>query len=250
MRDYAAQFTQFLARLEANTQVKLTWKEFDLRAEDLDDSILREINASLAKKFGDPFPLPEDELQLLGLPADRFDIAWESVPDAPLFNGINFQTGCINLIDLSTTIGALNYGNDSYGVPPGILALMDDATLMRHGRLFDAGSAANVTTNLVYVCYEKVQRRFLGLGIEHGRQFLPLQLGIGEYVRAALAWHGGWGWQFLYTSPEDFRQLGGTTLRTLYNLSEALPVLFPEADWSVITSKQAYFDYARQFARR
>lgn len=249
MHDYVADVAHLIQRLKANPRVKLIYSEFSSVETRVDPAWLDILEPDLAERYGAPFPLPTEDRQLLGFPR-RFDIAWESTPDQPLADGrIDFVCGCLNLRGLSTAFAEPSYeGLGDY--PAKLLAEMP---LLRIATLFDCGSRANTTNYLTYLLYDKRKRnrqlRYQGLAIEYGIRMLPLPLSIGEYVRAGLAWHGGWGWHFLYLAPDDFYSLDGSTLMTLYDLRDGLPELFPDADWSIIDTKREYFEHARQFVR-
>jgi len=245
MYNYAAAIAGFLQRLQLNPHINFTANEFNIQHFDTDQEGLEGFAEFLAKKYGEPFPLPAEDRQLVGLPR-QFDIAWESTPGLPLAAGrIDFVCGCLNLRALSTAFAEPSYDDlDDYPA-----SLLDEMPLLRIGTIFDGGSRANTTTYLTYLLYDPATRQYQGLAVKYGLRILPLPLSIGEYVRAALAWHGGWGWHFLYLAPDDFYSLDGSTLLTLYDLRDGLPELFPDADWSIIDTKREYFEYARQFVR-
>ncbi|MCC3157082.1 hypothetical protein LJ737_07520 [Hymenobacter sp. 15J16-1T3B] len=153
--------------------------------------------------------------------------------------------GCLNLRGLTTAFAEPTYKQLSRRYSP---AYIEDVPLLRIATLFDCGSVANVTNYLTYLLYDPATPQYQGLAVEYGSRMLPLTVDIGAYVRAGLAWHGGWGWRLLYLSLKDFCTLDGSDLLTLYQLYDGLPELFPDVDWSIIDTKKAYFAIARPAA--
>ena len=245
MYDYVTAINQFLAWLRANPRVDLSYQDFEVDPLSFDPTWLEEMEEFMAEKYGAPFPLPAEDRQLIGFPRD-FDISWSSTLDQPLAGGlIPYLTGCLNLCGLTTAFAEPTYKGLGRRYSP---AYIEDVPLLRIATLFDCGSRDNVTNYLTYLLYDPVSRQYQGLAVEYGQRMLPLTVSIGEYVRAGLAWHGGWGWHLLYLSLEDFRTLDGSDLLTLYKLYDGLPELFPDVDWSIIDTKEAYFDIARPAA--
>ncbi|MCC3157079.1 hypothetical protein LJ737_07505 [Hymenobacter sp. 15J16-1T3B] len=96
-----------------------------------------------------------------------------------------------------------------------------------------------------FLRYDQIQRHLLRVALFDRPDVLPMTTTLGEYMRAALDWHGAYGWQLLYLPLDEFRALPWVTRQKAYQLAKALPVLFPAADWSVIETKRAYFDTER-----
>jgi len=242
MPDYVALFNDLLHRLDDNPRITMLERDFRPNLQNLVPEEIKELDQYLAKKYGLPFPLPAEDRQLVAFPY-RLDIAWETAKGVALPAGVGGHTGCLNLANVAASLSSHEF-RKHLEIP----GYVEQTPEMLHATMFDCGSRANITTSYTYLRYDREHKRYLGLGLEYSLKFYNLPLTIGEYVRAALAWHGGWGWPFLYLSLDDFRQLDGSTLLTLYDLCEAMPVLFPDADWSIIDTKAEYFAIARPHA--
>ena len=245
MTNFASLINQFRRELQANPQIALSFNDFEARKAEQEVSWLTGMNNYLEDTVGGPFPLPEEDRQLLALPRE-LDIAWATREGEWLVGGtLEYMVGCLNLCEPSTAFAEPTY-EDLERYTPQELELTPE---LRTATLFDCGSAANTTTHLTYLLYDEATRQYHGLALEYGSQLLRLSLSLGDYVRAALRWYGGWGWQFLYVSLDDFDNLvDGSTRIGVYSLCDGLPELFPQADWSIIAEKQDYFDIARPHA--
>jgi len=245
MYNFIERISSFRRKLQANPYIKMLWDHFPGYATaDLAESEIADEAQFLFKKYGGPYPFPVEDRQLVALPFS-LNIAWESAPSTPLPTGIRLLAGCLNLANVAASISEPSF--HSHLESP---FLLETTPLLRHATLFDGGSAADVTKHWTYFLYDRAQRTYQGLVLLYGLRLIPLPLSMGDYVRAALAWHGAWGWQFLYLPLEEFRALDESTLLTLYDLQAGLPALFPDADWTVIADKQEYFAIAQMNKRR
>jgi len=245
MTDFASLIAQFRQELRSNSRIELSFDDFEMHPGKLELPWLNSMNRYLGDELGGTFPLPADDQQLLALPR-RLDIAWGTREGDQLVGGqVEYMVGCLNLRALSTAFSEPTYRNLKRYTPRELELTPE----FRIATLFDCGSAANTTNHLTYLLYDEATRAYHGLALEYGSQLLRLPLSIGDYVRTALRWYGAWGWQFLYLSLDDFEtRVDGSTRLGVYKLCEVLPELFPQADWSIIAEKQAYFDIARPHA--
>ncbi|GAB3825761.1 hypothetical protein [Hymenobacter jeollabukensis] len=170
----------------------------------------------------------------LFLATQSTDVCWTTGPDAALPDGGPELMGCISLLSLSKSLGDSAYR----------LEELNPSAEFAHASFFETGGAEDTGLRTL-LRYDRAKRELLGLAVFDRPDVRPLTLGISAYVQAALDWRGAYGWQLLYLPLAEFQALPLPTRRHAYRLARLLPALFPDADWDVIHTKQAYFDTER-----
>jgi hypothetical protein len=228
MYPYYEPFHALIRHLAATPRIELRRQQFESPLHPVE--YLADLARFLEEDYG--FALPEADWPLALMPTQT-DIAWITRPEAQLPPGCDQLTGCISLVNFtdSLEIWAL-YHLDK--INPGHAPFA-------HCSYFETGGAENFDYQ-TFLHFVPGQGQAPDVRLFDRPDVLPLTLSMGEYVQAALAWHGAYGWQLLYLPLDAFRALPLVTRQKAYQLAKALPQLFPDADWSVIKTKQEYFD--------
>ncbi|MCC3157077.1 hypothetical protein LJ737_07495 [Hymenobacter sp. 15J16-1T3B] len=227
MIPYYEPFPKLIERLAAAPHIELLQRRFDFPLESAHD--LTDTAQFVEEKFG--FALPEQEWPLAFMPAEM-DIAWISRPDAPLPPDCEQLTGCISLVNFTVSFDDWDYHLDR---------INPNHAPFAHCSYFETGGAEDFDYR-TFLHFVRGQGQAPDVRLFDRPDVLPLTLSMGEYVQAALAWHGAYGWQLLYLPLDVFRALPWVTRQKAYQLAKVLPALFPDADWSVIDTRRAYFD--------
>ncbi|MCC3157078.1 hypothetical protein LJ737_07500 [Hymenobacter sp. 15J16-1T3B] len=171
------------------------------------------------------------EVYKLFLATPSTDVCWTTGADTALPDGGPELMGCISLLSLSKSLNDSAYRLDE----------LNPSAEFAHASFFETGGAEDAGLRTL-LRYERDHKKLLGLAVFDRPDVRPLTIGIDAYVQAALAWRGAYGWQLLYLPLAEFRALPLPTRRHAYRLPRLLPALFPDADWSIIHTKQAYFN--------
>jgi|GEM_PF-2285479 len=225
--DFVQQFHQLIARLRAHPRIELHACQVAFGNRPVER--LARSAAFMQEEYG--FTLPRAGWQWF-LFYSFLDLYWRSPPDPsgpPVLH--TSLGGAINLSPAETSISDQRYR----------LHLGVDEPGAEHASYFDNYAHQDVLLPTMLL-YDRDQRQYLGLRVFLRPELVKLELDLTTYVTAALAWHGAYAWQLLYCSLDDFRSLSRDLRQRVYRLRHALPLLFPDADWSIIATKQAYFD--------
>lgn len=229
MYPYYDQFRTLIERLAATPRVRLLRQDFIYPKPDTSLEYLEETARFLENEYG--FLLPEEDWQLYSM-TSNMDIMWLTRPDAVIPPGSKQLSGCISLLSIDDSLYSEKY--HLYEMDP-------NNPDFAHCSYFETTGAEN-SGHPTFLHFVPGQGKAPDVRLFDRPDVLPLTTSIGEYVRAALAWHGAYGWQFLYLPLDVFKALPLVTRQKAYTLAKVLPDLFPDADWSVIDTKRAYFE--------
>jgi len=226
------QFERLLTQLAANPRIELLEEEFSYEP----TPATRLARSAAFQLQEDGFTIPEAGWELFfSMYGEGMDIAWISHPDPSHPALADPLVGSLNMVTIGTSIDNRKYRLQMDVPEPGA----------EHASYFD-NSGHQDTVLPTMLLYDRAQRQYLGLYAFLRPELVKLDLDLAEYAAAALAWHGAYGWQLLYCDLEEFEGLPLYLRREVYRLKEALPRLFPEADWSIIATKKSYFDTQQQ----
>jgi hypothetical protein len=226
------QFERLLTQLAANPRIELLEEEFSYEP----TPATRLARSAAFQLQEDGFTIPEAGWELFfSMYGEGMDIAWISHPDPSHPALADPLVGSLNMVTIGTSIDNRKYRLHMDVPEPGA----------EHASYFD-NSGHQDTVLPTMLLYDRDQRQYLGLYAFLRPELVKIELDLAEYAAAALAWHGAYGWQLLYCDLEEFKGLPLYLRREVYRLKEALPRLFPEADWSIIATKKAYFDTEQQ----
>lgn len=233
---YPEQFQALIQSLAQNSQVQLLRQ--DISTGIREDDYLRQYQARVAERYGFDAGF---EICKLFLATQKTDICWTTGADTPLADGGPELMGCISLLSLSKSLNDSAYRLD----------LLNPSEEFTNASFFETGGAEDAGLRTL-LRYDREKRAFLGMAVFDRPDVLPLTTSIDAYVQAALDWRGAYAWQLLYLPFDLFQALPLPTRRHVYRFPQLLPALFPDADWSVIKEKQAYFDtnLEQQLAQR
>ncbi len=227
MYPYYEQFRALIERLAVNPRLQLLRQQFVFPNRSLAD--MTRMAHSIERAYG--FILPEDDWQLYHMPGIT-DIAWITRPEVPLLQDNESPSGCLTMLNLGVSLDEVEF--HLYDTNP-------DYEPFAGCSYLETGGAESWDYR-TFLRYDQAQRQLLGVALFDRPDVLPMTTSLGEYMRAALAWHGAYGWQFLYLPLLVFQQLPPVTRQKVYDLPRILPELFPDADWSIIATKREYFD--------
>ncbi|MDO7877130.1 hypothetical protein Q5H93_20460 [Hymenobacter sp. ASUV-10] len=228
MASLLAQFEHLLTQLATNPRIELLEEKFSYvpnPALELADAAAFQLS-----KYG--FVVPEAGWELFfSMYGEGMDIAWVSHPDPSHPALADPLVGSLNMVTIGMSVSHRKYRLQMDVPEPGA----------EHASYFD-NSGHQDTVLPTMLLYDRAQRQLLGLYAFLRPELVKLDLDLAQYAAAALAWHGAYGWQLLYCDLEEFEGLPLYLRREVYRLKDALPRLFPDADWSIIEAKRAYFD--------
>jgi len=223
---YSEQFQALIQSLAQNSQIQLLRQ--DISTGIREDAYIQRYQTRVAERYGFDAGF---EICKLFLATQKTDICWTTGAATPLADGGPELLGCISLLNLSKSLGDSAYRLD----------LLNPSPEFAHASFFETGGTEDAGLRTL-LRYDRDKRALLGMAVFDRPDVLPLTTSIEAYVQAALDWRGAYGWQLLYLPFDLFRGLPLPTRRHVYRLPQLLLALFPDADWSVIESKRAYFE--------